>query len=330
MDALLNTAPCGFLSFTDDGKIVVVNATLGKILDCDSDRLPGRYIEEILQLASCIFYQTHLFPLLKMHGKADEIFLSLKSRTGAVVPVLVTALRQVREGRVFNDCVFIPMNRRNEYEDQILRSKKAAEEASLQKDRINASLNDTRIALEAKEAELLKVNAKLETLAFTDALTGLKNRRAFDDHLKFQLDLAQRLSISVSILLIDVDNFKSVNDTFGHALGDTCLVAIAEILKHTARKSDFVARYGGEEFAMILPNTSQLDALAVGEKVRHAIAAERMHAIQITASVGAATLSDRITNKELLVASADQALYESKKRGRNCVTHADMMQDPKR
>ncbi|HKR00241.1 MAG TPA: ATP-binding protein [Pyrinomonadaceae bacterium] len=134
MDELLNTAPCGFLSFADDGVIWMVNATLLDSLGYDQNELLGRHVESILPVASRIFYQTHFFPLLKLHGKAEEIYLSLRAKDGAEVPVLVNAVRRTREGTVVNDCVMMQMRQRNQYEDEILQAKKLAEEATRAKD----------------------------------------------------------------------------------------------------------------------------------------------------------------------------------------------------
>ncbi|HEV2914815.1 MAG TPA: ATP-binding protein [Pyrinomonadaceae bacterium] len=134
MDDLLNTAPCGFLVFADDGKIVTVNATLLDLLGHEASELQGRHLETILPVAGRIFYQTHFFPLLKLHGKVEEIYLSLRSKSGAEVPVLVNAVRREREGVVGYHCIFAPMRQRNQYEDEILQAKKAAEEAARAKD----------------------------------------------------------------------------------------------------------------------------------------------------------------------------------------------------
>ncbi|MBD0325153.1 MAG: PAS domain-containing protein, partial [Pyrinomonadaceae bacterium] len=97
MDDLLNTAPCGFLSFSDDGVILIVNSTLLESLGYALRELQGKNFESFLPVASRIFYQTHFFPLLKLHGKAEEIYLSLRANSGAEVPVLVNAVRRVRD-----------------------------------------------------------------------------------------------------------------------------------------------------------------------------------------------------------------------------------------
>ena len=130
MDDLLNTAPCGFLSFADDGTILMVNATLLNLLGHERDEVQGGHIESILPVASRIFYQTHFFPLLKLQDKVEEIYLPLRAKSGHHMPVLANAVRRERAGTVVNDCVFVPMHQRNRYEDEILQAKKAAEEAS--------------------------------------------------------------------------------------------------------------------------------------------------------------------------------------------------------
>ncbi len=96
MDDLLNTAPCGFLSFTDDGRIVLVNDTLLGLLGYGRDELLGRHVESLLPVASRIFYQTHLFPLLKLHDRVEEVYFSLRSRGGTEIPVLANAARHER------------------------------------------------------------------------------------------------------------------------------------------------------------------------------------------------------------------------------------------
>lgn len=330
MDDLLNHAPCGFLSFTDDGKIALVNATLLKILGYESEDLQGQPVETIFSIASRIFHQTHFFPLLKMRGKADEIFLSLRTKSGDDVPVLINAIRQKRKRQTFNDCVFMSMQRRHEYEEQILFAKKTAEQAIRLKDEINASLEEVRIALETRQVELLIGNARLEILAVTDGLTGLKNHRAFQENLEFQISLAERIPSTLSILLIDIDYFKKINDSFGHPAGDAKLRSIAKILQQNSRGVDFVARYGGEEFAVILPGTDQTGAIISAEKLRRAIETVSWSDMATTVSIGAATLSADINNKSSLIASADRALYLSKKDGRNRVTHVNDLKSSNR
>ncbi|MFM7575216.1 MAG: diguanylate cyclase domain-containing protein [Snowella sp.] len=129
LDELLDSAPCGFLSLTDDGSIVLVNRTLLELLGYEIEELIGRSIEFILPIASRIFYQTYFFPLLKMHGKTEEIYFSFKSKQGNSIPMMVNAVRRHQDDCFLNHCVVIPFHRRIQYEDEILKAKKAAEAA---------------------------------------------------------------------------------------------------------------------------------------------------------------------------------------------------------
>ncbi|MEJ8473909.1 sensor domain-containing diguanylate cyclase [Roseibium algae] len=170
---------------------------------------------------------------------------------------------------------------------------------------------------------------KLETLARTDGLTGLANRRAFDEALTRKWALARREQTHLSLLIADIDHFKSVNDHYGHQVGDDCLRAIASVLKGIARRpSDLAARYGGEELAIILPRTGEAGAKALGDTIRQAIQdlaipshANIDHGKVITVSVGAATAvcinGSRNTEPEALLQAADKALYLAKSGGRN-------------
>ncbi|HEX8247177.1 MAG TPA: ATP-binding protein [Pyrinomonadaceae bacterium] len=134
MDELLDNAPCGFLAFADNGKIVAANATLLRLLGYRRDEILELHIEKIFSIAGRIFYQTHFFPLLKLKNQVEEVYLSLRSKAGADIPVLVNAARRERDGQFYNDCVFMPMRQRSQYEDEILKAKKEAEEATRAKD----------------------------------------------------------------------------------------------------------------------------------------------------------------------------------------------------
>ena len=172
------------------------------------------------------------------------------------------------------------------------------------------------------ERALREAHDKLEKLSLTDGLTGIANRRCFDQTLQLEWQRAARDSKPLALLIIDIDFFKSLNDAFGHPYGDACLVGIAAAL-HSAlpRASDLVARFGGEEFAAILPATDRAGALAVAHKMQEAIAAAAIaHAPSrgglVTASIGLA-LNDGGQTPAQLLAAADQALYRAKQNGRN-------------
>ena len=191
-----------------------------------------------------------------------------------------------------------------------------------------ASSEDRRL-LELLAAELggpLRMAALISEarrLAATDSLTGLMNRRAFLEAMDRERSRAVRHTLPLSVLMLDVDHFKRVNDTHGHDAGDTVLCGIAKVLHKIARKSDFVARWGGEEFIVALAQTAEAGGRVAGERVRRAIADNSFtlpsgEPLRVTASVGLASATAAI-NLEELVARADRALYAAKGRGRNRV-----------
>jgi diguanylate cyclase (GGDEF)-like protein len=171
---------------------------------------------------------------------------------------------------------------------------------------------------------------RLKHLGLTDSLTGVHNRRYFDQRLQEEVSRAQRQSLPLSCLFLDVDHFKRVNDQYGHQTGDCVLREVAWRIKGQLRSIDVLGRYGGEEFAVLLAQTDIDSALAIAERIRHSIAEQRFkgegdETLAVTLSVGVAPLHgcNRAQNAEALaqqlVARADQALYRAKQGGRNRV-----------
>lgn len=165
---------------------------------------------------------------------------------------------------------------------------------------------------------------RAERLAQLDPLTGLNNRRAFYDKTGALWSHAMRHGRATSVMLLDIDLFKQVNDAHGHAHGDDVLKALAETLRHAVRQGDILARWGGEEFIVFLPETSLREATALAERLRAAIAGLRIPhaggATAVTASFGVAQRAPRHITLDALIAAADESLYQSKQQGRNRVT----------
>lgn len=151
---LLDRAPCGFLSFGDDGVVNLANATLLDMLGYDAAEVIGSSIERILTIGARIFYQTHWFPLLRLHHRADEIFLMLRTKSGEDVGVFANAVQHVRNGRAAYDCVFMPVKERQKYEDELLRARRAAEQARAEVEVQRSELQQANDQLEAQAAEM--------------------------------------------------------------------------------------------------------------------------------------------------------------------------------
>ena len=190
---------------------------------------------------------------------------------------------------------------------------------------------DDRIVLQAVAAELVVAveNSQLykltKRLAITDELTDLYNYRYLQQRLDDEIGRASRYGKQLSFLMIDVDDFKSVNDTYGHLVGDNVLSDLGRVLKTTVREVDIVARYGGEEFSVLLPETDASGAFIVAEKIREAVSLNRFpdvegeRTIHVTVSIGVANLPLHAEDKEMLLRQADDALYQCKSTGKDRV-----------
>jgi diguanylate cyclase (GGDEF)-like protein len=174
-------------------------------------------------------------------------------------------------------------------------------------------------ALLARNRQLAVLSAEFEQLSAIDALTGISNRRSFDERLHMELDRSNRYGPPCALVMIDLDRFKTLNDRFGHRGGDHILRLTAALLDSEKRSGDMVARYGGEEFAAIFPHVDSEAALAWAERVRLRLASELIHwdgaEVSITASFGVAATPSHARTVPELVEAADRALYESKRRG---------------
>lgn len=180
--------------------------------------------------------------------------------------------------------------------------------------------------LALKTTNDIKDLAVLKQESITDALTGLRNRRYFDQRISEEVALSTRYKLPLTLMLIDVDHFKKVNDTYGHTVGDEVLQTLSKIIQNVVRDSDIVARYGGEEIVIITPNTTKEEAAILAERLREkveqtkvATIATTQEVVQVTISIGLCSLSPIITDKEALLEESDQSLYLAKKHGRNRV-----------
>lgn len=172
------------------------------------------------------------------------------------------------------------------------------------------------------QKELQAANERLQMLSLTDALTGLMNRRALEDSLETESARSLRSGAPLSVFMLDIDNFKGFNDTFGHVCGDEVLRQIAVLMQRWIRRGDLVARYGGEEFLVILPGTDEKEAFGIADRVRQAIAeADWKHRL-ITVSGGITTRAEQIPTTTEFIREVDQALYAAKHDGKNRICQA--------
>lgn len=203
---------------------------------------------------------------------------------------------------------------------------KLKQETDLRKARQNQLLELTDVLSETNY-KLQQANEKLKMISHTDVLTGVPNRRYFDETLNKEFRRMARVSRPLSLLMIDIDFFKAFNDTYGHQKGDECLKTVANQIRAVMKRAgDFIARYGGEEFAAVLPETIIEKAAVQGRKIQEGIADLQIpHTASkisdhITVSVGIASmLPGKDAQEDELIASADKALYRAKKEGRNRV-----------
>jgi diguanylate cyclase (GGDEF)-like protein len=177
--------------------------------------------------------------------------------------------------------------------------------------------------------ENVDLHETISMQAVTDELTGLYNLRHFHDSLDTELERSRRFGTNVGLVMLDIDDFKRINDTFGHQQGDLVLIEVARVLRNLSRDIDEPARYGGEEMAVVLPQTDVGGAELLAERMRAAVeelAIDRLDGkgpLTVTASFGVASLPQSARDKASLIAEADAALYRAKRAGKNRVGRAE-------
>ncbi|WP_108650123.1 diguanylate cyclase [Dongshaea marina] len=297
----IEASPSAMLMINDKGVITFANQQAERLFEYSAGELQGQVVEILIppsirgrhpKLRNKFFKSPSTRPMgLGRHLLACK-------RSGDEFPVEVGLnLIETPQGMLIL-CALNDLSERKQYEAQILE----------------------------KSRELEQANQKLFEQNTTDELTQVGNRRLLSLELETYLLLSQRGKRTLSAIMLDLDNFKSFNDTYGHPLGDQALVALAQSLKSTARRGDLITRYGGEEFTVILPDTDEQGAIESAERFRQAIAAIDTLPIGITASLGVSTMAPKRDApieplQSQLLHEADKALYQAKKSGKNQVCH---------
>jgi diguanylate cyclase (GGDEF)-like protein len=277
------------------------------------------FTENAVQLGSAIEV------ILLSFALADRLHQEKRERYEAQVQTLeleriansaqTEALEQERYARIAQERALIHEREAREAQDRALEIQRKA----------NETLEDK---VKERTNELENVNHKLAELSTTDALTGVRNRRYFDQMLEREFNRARREREQLSILMLDIDFFKRVNDDYGHQVGDDALRQVSKVLRKIIhRTTDLIARYGGEEFAIILPNTDVSGAYLVAEKIRENIAEQKLKAdeIEFSISVSIGLMGDEPSSgdsSDYWLKEADDALYKAKDEGRNRVVLA--------
>ena len=259
--------------------------------------------------------------------RGDELLVRLHEKHPRMVKIMLTGQsnlagvkRTINEANLYR---FIEKPFNNA--DMVLTARSAvlSYRQGLELELRNAELERINRDLEAivaeRTAELVEKNRQLDLLSVTDRLTGLANRLKLDQTLEAEFRRSQRNGGQLSVILVDVDHFKAVNDTNGHQVGDQVLIELANVLKQSARQIDLIGRWGGEEFLIVCADTDAASAVALAERMRQSIGAHNFTVVgKQTASFGVSSLlpDDTITS---VIARADKALYRAKQLGRNRV-----------
>lgn len=301
---IFECAPDGLLVVDADGRIILMSAQTEALFGYLRSEILGQTVEKLVP-ARLAFRHIHHREQFKtaaqsrQMGASSELFALRKNGTEFPIDVMLSPM--LIEDQLFTLCVVRDVTERKAVQD----------------------------ALERQTTELRRLHRELELLANHDGLTGLFNWRAFHEHAGQLLKIAHRRRESMTLMLLDLDHFKTINDRFGHAEGDRVLQAVAATLRHTARSNDIVARLGGEEFVVAALGLTPDDGVTAGERLRAAVATIENLKHPITVSIGLATLPPqphKHANPHALAElldQADQALYIAKNNGRDQVRHYD-------
>ena len=239
-------------------------------------------------------------------------------------PIMERVRKKVRD-LPFRSLALLPISIRDRYTGTLLliiATKKGLTEKDLKLCEVVARMAASVLENAALLESLRLANIELEKLATTDGLTGIYNHRYFYNRLDEEFNIAVRYNVPLACIMLDIDYFKDINDTYGHREGDKILRELAMVMKRTVRSTDVVARYGGEEFAILLPHTDEKGAMFQAERMRRAVKGYRFPGLpedkRLTISLGIATCrNEKVRRAEDLVKFADKALYLAKQKGRD-------------
>lgn len=288
--------PCACLvtdspDFRGGRKLLYANTHAEKLLGTPRETLIEGKLTDILTPASVIMLDTYLLPLLMHEGKCEEVMLDCRGPEGQAIPVAINA-EMSSSGTGYICWSLFNASRFNQ---------------------LNQKLVKARRQLESQ-------NEQLYQLTVTDELTGLFNRRQLKKRAEQLLAQSKRSKSPVSVVVLDIDNFKQINDTHGHLAGDKILKQLASVLHYHARESDVVGRFGGEEFCFVLPDTRESEAAMFALRLHALVSQIKVAGQPLTISIGLVSsehLENEVNTYEVLFNIADRAMYAAKMAGRN-------------
>lgn len=299
----------GLLILDDKQRIVLANEAFTRHIGRTSDALMGQYIDDLPWRNKDDMTDRKLESSPWLEAYQDK-----QSKIGVLIDLQVAD--DIRRTFVVNSApVFSDKNRCQ----GVLTSLEDVTPLEQKKKELHYALEQLRETSEAIRHQ----NLELERLATTDPLTECLNRRSFFSQFEANWKQCNRHEHPLACLMVDIDFFKSINDTHGHAMGDEVLKGVAATLRQTVRLGDLVCRFGGEEFAVLLPHTEIDEAAVTGERLRMAIAAIKFPNLSITASIGASSKSLGANDPQAMLDQADKCLYVAKRNGRNQVVRFD-------
>lgn len=280
----LDNFQSGALITDKNRKIVYANTYFSYELNWDLGKLIGKCSDDLFTYSSKIFFESYLMPLLLHEKKCEEMQLTLFDGNGERIPILVSA-KIDEQGYIYWS--LFNATKRNKLFDELINARKE-----------------------------LEIQAKaLLSMASTDELTGLMNRREVNLRAPELINRTKRYAHTTALLMVDIDHFKKINDSFGHLEGDRILKELGQRLQTFGRQTDLIARFGGEEFILLLPDTDVINSKLFAERL-HKLISEININNPITVSIGI-TMTDGNQNLHDLTKQADIALYEAKNNGRN-------------
>lgn len=281
----LDAFQSGAMVTDENRKIIYANTYFLSELNWELKTLVGKSSDDLFTYASKIFFESYLMPTLLHDKKCEEMQLTLFDGNGARVPILVST-KIDEKGYIY--WVFFNASKRDKLYEELINIRKK-----------------------------LEAQAKILTsMASTDELTGLMNRREVNLRAPELINQTKRFDNTIALLMVDIDHFKRINDSFGHIQGDNILKELGLRLQTFGRQTDLIARFGGEEFIMLLPDTDEAGTKLFAMRLHELMSEIKINNTTVTISIGV-TMSDGSQNLDNLTKQADNALYMAKSNGRN-------------